>query len=376
MKSMIWLLSIKQLRDIGCLCLGISMLIAVFSCGRTAQIQPGDTVFNCELGSGGIEMLEARLPYQNTSLCRPVRAGKTQTLSELVPCYREIAETIVLEWMALNALTSDAELDQVADQVMGEYTSRHPDELVQMVLSAHIKRLESQITPNEEELKRRYNDHPERYKRQGVMSLWNIYRRHEDPNQPQQTLDFLAEIKQHFLNGESFENLARQYSHSETRARGGLVGTRIKEGRLPLELERIAFALEDGAVSEPVLVAGGAVLLHVRRKIPASDLSFEDASIRVARRMKRKELEQLFNERLADSRDLADAVILSDEDLIHRLNHGEGEDIVLQIGTLVMTVNDLRERARFIPEQKDEATKNELVALMYRQQVRARSLYM
>ena len=64
-------------------------------------------------------------------------------------------------------------------------------------------------------------------------------------------LSLAQEIKAKISNGESFANLAKQYSIDSSKKRGGDLGFFVR-GMMVQEFEKAAFALEKGQVSEIV----------------------------------------------------------------------------------------------------------------------------
>ena len=64
-------------------------------------------------------------------------------------------------------------------------------------------------------------------------------------------LSLAQEIKTKITNGESFANLAKQYSIDSSKKRGGDLGF-FGRGMMVQEFEKAAFALEKGQVSDIV----------------------------------------------------------------------------------------------------------------------------
>jgi parvulin-like peptidyl-prolyl isomerase len=64
-------------------------------------------------------------------------------------------------------------------------------------------------------------------------------------------LSLAQEIKTKIANGESFANLAKQYSIDSSKKRGGDLGF-FGRGTMVQEFEKAAFALEKGQVSDIV----------------------------------------------------------------------------------------------------------------------------
>lgn len=75
---------------------------------------------------------------------------------------------------------------------------------------------------------------------------------------------------------ENFSRLAKQYSADKTGANGGYLGE-ITKGTAVAPIDRAAFSLEKGKISDVVETDYGYHILHVTNKQEARSLSFEDA---------------------------------------------------------------------------------------------------
>ena len=92
------------------------------------------------------------------------------------------------------------------------------------------------------------------------------------------------EIVKRARAGEDFGELAKQHSAGPTRASGGELG-RFGKGDLAPEVERVAFSLEAGGVSDPLSVAEGLRILKVVEKMPGSVIPFEEVKADITRRL-------------------------------------------------------------------------------------------
>jgi hypothetical protein len=80
--------------------------------------------------------------------------------------------------------------------------------------------------------------------------------------------------------GEDFAALAAVHSNAPSRAHGGEVG-QLSQGDMNPELEKVAFGLPVGAVSEPLPVEGGYRILKVTAKTSGSVTPYDAAKERV-----------------------------------------------------------------------------------------------
>jgi parvulin-like peptidyl-prolyl isomerase len=281
--------------------------------------------------------IEAALPKARTPACIAARRARGGgSIDELLPCYREVAEDLVLERLVLGEIDDPEQAMRALDT--------YPELRRQTYLEAYHRRLAEEIEVDDEEVEAHYEANRESYRQPGSLSLWNIFRRHQDPARPEETLELLRGIKARYEAGETFAALAREVSQSETRLRDGLVG-QVSEGRLPERLEKVAFALGDGDVSDPIPVRGGAVLLHVRHVTRGVDLTLADAEARIRQELRSQAVAERIAERVAGAEPPAGALVLAEEELFAALERGDPEAPILDLAGDRLTAGDLRRLA-------------------------------
>jgi len=315
-------------------------------------------------GQVGLAEIESRYPEARTPACRTARRGGS-SVELLVPCFREIAEEIVLEQ---HVLAEIGEPDPSLLDDGGAELRRHAH------LLAFRSAVMEEIEVTEEEIVALFEERRETLQRPASLSLWNLFRRHRNPEKPEDTTAFLLEIKGRVETGETFQSLARQYSDSETRLRDGFVG-RISEGDLPARLEEIAFDLDTGQVSEPISVRGGAVLLYVRDQMPRIDLELNDVHQALETEIRAERLRGRILERISDDELSQDATVFGKEELATMIAAGDGTEIVLEIGDRRVTVADFREMTG-LAEGESTAEQREHFSRIYDGIVESERLYL
>ncbi len=264
-------------------------------------------------------------------------AAPRMNLDALVGCYRQVAEDLAMERLVLSEV---ADLDAATGEPGEEY-DRLPR---RTLLAAYLRRLPEGVEVADDRIDARYQADPARYRRPGAATLWNIFRRHEDPARPQATLALLESLRQRFRDGETFASLARGHSHSETRLRDGRVG-RVSEGQLPKALEDVVFALDSGDVSAPVKVSGGAVLLHVTEVLAPAQLSLGEVRERFRHELLAEDTDRRVAEQVAALRPPQGALVLDGEALDEALAAKAQDRPILEIGLYRLTAAELRRLA-------------------------------
>lgn len=96
--------------------------------------------------------------------------------------------------------------------------------------------------------------------------------------------------RERLLAGEDFAELARELSRDDaTRLEGGDLGS-FPRGRMLAAFEEAAFALEPGAISEPVKTESGVHLILLEERSEALERTLEQASEELARELLREDL--------------------------------------------------------------------------------------
>lgn len=82
------------------------------------------------------------------------------------------------------------------------------------------------------------------------------------------------QIRQEIQGGKDFAELAKQHSTCSSAANGGDLGT-VRRGYMPAEFDKVAFALEKGAVSEVVETRHGFHVIKLIEKEPSRLMPYE-----------------------------------------------------------------------------------------------------
>jgi peptidyl-prolyl cis-trans isomerase SurA len=105
-------------------------------------------------------------------------------------------------------------------------------------------------------------------------------------------------------DGGDFAELARQYSSSPTAESGGVLGE-ISQGDLAPALEKVAFSLAVGAISDPIPVEGGVRILKVVAKTSGSVVPYETARAKIKDRLMMKQFEKEYDKYMEEVRSKA-----------------------------------------------------------------------
>jgi len=126
----------------------------------------------------------------------------------------------------------------------------------------------------DEELERYYRDNPDRFgPTVRVRHILVRVKRPESPFRggasPEEALEKIRTLRRRLDSGDAFEDVAREASDDRSKFRGGDIGFINRVGSTDPDFAAAAFALEVGAISEPVRTGYGYHLIQVTEKKPA-----------------------------------------------------------------------------------------------------------
>ncbi len=340
-----------------------------------------ETIALSRFGEISLSEVESWLPQQRGAVCRKIRQGKASDIEQVEACYRAIAqERVIEEALIEREIKQDSTIshgDALIDRALRKYLDDNPGLEQNLVLQPFREQMREDIEVSEQEISDYYAQHPDQFVKPASALLFSLYRRHQDAEHTQVTLDFLKQLKGRLLLGEKFEQLARKYSHSESRSNGGRIGV-VKQGKLDPKLEAVLFSLQDGEVSEPVLARGGAVLLMAKRVQPAYTLTLADARSSIEVLIKEEKLQEQSERILAENELPEGSLILASEQLIAALDDADTETTVLKIGALEMNAGQLRTLARLGQQAAGELDEKQREGLykVYRERADNHRLYL
>ena len=138
------------------------------------------------------------------------------------------------------------------------------------------RQVRSSLLLSEVELTQHYAANREKYQRKAEAEIRLIFvsirAGRDDAAARARAEEALARLR----SGADFAEIAREYSDSPTRERGGQLGV-VHRGDLAPEIEAVAFSLPAGGVSDPVRTSAGWNILRVERAQDESVVPFAEA---------------------------------------------------------------------------------------------------
>ncbi|ALA61000.1 peptidylprolyl isomerase [Nitrospira moscoviensis] len=175
----------------------------------------------------------------------------------------------------------------------------------QLILLKVVDReVRSGVMVGENEMKRYYQEHRDRFALPEEYQLSQIL---IQPRSPDDTADALAKarrVMEELKKGETFEDLALQYSDGPNASRGGRLGL-VRQGELLPAIERAIAPLAPGGISDIIETPQGFHIIRVEEKKPKQFRPFEQVKLEIQGLVFQQKSEDVFQSWLVDLKNKA-----------------------------------------------------------------------
>jgi peptidyl-prolyl cis-trans isomerase D len=209
---------------------------------------------------------------------RLVTDGLTVSPAEIVEEYRRKNEKVKLEYVVLKPSEMESQVPVTEDQLASYFESHKAKYQLQerrsfRYLLVDVNQLRQVVKPGDAELRAYYDQHIDRFKMQNRLLFKTVGKTEAEVEEiRKKALDVLAKLKK----GAKFEDLAKQYSDDpSSKDKGGDLGWLV-EGQAEPEIEKVAFSLPNGGISDLVKTQYGFHILRVIDHQPARTVPFEE----------------------------------------------------------------------------------------------------
>ena len=141
-----------------------------------------------------------------------------------------------------------------------------------------LSRAGSTVLPTQDEIRREYDLHRERYRKPDQVKVARIFTKQRSE---------ADSARQRISKGEEFSKVANEVSRSLDAASGGQMGL-VERGDLPSEFETAIFRLKPGETSPVIAAEEGFLIFRVDEKEAARELTIEQAEPEIRRRLLRE----------------------------------------------------------------------------------------
>jgi peptidyl-prolyl cis-trans isomerase C len=162
--------------------------------------------------------------------------------------------------------------------------------------------LEPQIP--EDRIRKMYQENPGSYRREETVKISHVLisvDEHAEAATKKKARQEADSIRSDILQGKDFAEIAKTHSDCNSAAGGGDLGF-IKKGYMPKEFDKVAFALEKGAVSEVLQTKFGYHIIKVVDKKPAGVAPYEEVRDFIRKYLQSQDSRRKLAEHIAELR--------------------------------------------------------------------------
>ncbi len=136
---------------------------------------------------------------------------------------------------------------------------------------------EIRVKLDDDDLKKYYENNKYKFKRPEKIKIRLIYLRNDptDPKGREKALKRAQEAMEKIKGGEEFADVASKYSNAMSRIKGGDMGF-IHKGMLDEPIEKTAYSLKKGEISEIIETPKGFYIIKLEEISPAVQLKFDE----------------------------------------------------------------------------------------------------
>jgi peptidyl-prolyl cis-trans isomerase SurA len=145
----------------------------------------------------------------------------------------------------------------------------------------------SKINIPKADIRKYYDEHKSEFMREeqvGMREILIAVKDGKDPKQVAAALKKAQDLVVRARKGEKFPELAHDYSDAATKDQGGDIGF-YKKGALNPKMEDIVFKAERGAVTDPIRVDNGYLILKIEEHYKAGQAAFDDVENEVMEKL-------------------------------------------------------------------------------------------
>lgn len=192
-----------------------------------------------------------------------------------------MGEVFIEGFKEQQGLESDEQLAELAE-ADGMSVEDVRDKLIEMFAPEEVIRFEvrDRLAVAESEIETFYTENPESFVVPAEATLREIVIKADDESARDEKQAIAAAARQRVIDGEPFEDVARDVSEAPTGENGGELG-RFKKGELSELLESVAFSIEPGTPSEVLDAPYGFHVLYVESRDDEHTLPLDEVRERI-----------------------------------------------------------------------------------------------
>lgn len=193
-----------------------------------------------------------------------------------------------------SVVVSDDEVQQYYEEHKSEFIK--PESVDVSYLKIERSALASNVEISEQEIEKLYESEVEAFESSEQRDASHILIKIDDDRSQEEALALITDIQSRLAAGEDFATLASELSEDDGSAKaGGSLGA-AERGVYVSEFEDALFALEEGALSEPVKTEFGYHLIKLDRVVESGAPSLDDVRDSLEQRLMDQKLDEAYAE--------------------------------------------------------------------------------
>lgn len=245
--------------------------------------------------------------HRGEELAQRLRTAEYMALTKMIERRLQLQEA-----KARGVDVSDQEVKQAVEQMkrQGEKLDESDPLNVRNVrdqltlLKVVDREVRSGVMVGESEMKRYYQEHRDRFALPEEYTLSQILIQLRSPDDTADALAKARRIMSELKRGETFEDLALQYSDGPNASRGGRLGL-VRQGELLPAIERAIASLVPGGISDIIETSEGFHIIRVEEKKPKQFRPYEEVKFEIQGLVFQQKSEDVFQSWLVDLKNKA-----------------------------------------------------------------------
>jgi parvulin-like peptidyl-prolyl isomerase len=164
--------------------------------------------------------------------------------------------------------------------------------------------VKSHIMVTKEDIKKAYDENISKYQKKESVHIKQIFlsiSTKTSPSEIERKKSLAIEIRDRLKKGESFSEVAKEFSEEPAGKEGGDLGT-FGKGQLILEVEKKAFSMQVGEISEIIQSQVGLHIIKLLEKKEGKIIPIEEVDLELREKIYNKKIEASFGKWLTDLR--------------------------------------------------------------------------
>lgn len=245
--------------------------------------------------------------YRGDALARRLKTAEYMALTSMIERKLQLqeAKTRGVEVSDQEVRQAIQNMKQQGDKIDETNQANVKNVKEQLTLLKVVDReVRSGVMVGDSDMKRYFQEHRDRFALPEEYTLSQILIKPRSPEDTSDAKEKVREVMKRLKQGESFEDLALQFSDGPNASRGGRIGL-VRQGELLPGIERAIAALVPGGISDVIETSEGFQIVRLEDKKPKQFRPYEEVRIEIQGLVFQQKSEDVFQSWLANLKNKA-----------------------------------------------------------------------